>query len=381
MSTTIKPFTIDVPQQKLQDLRERLGRTVWPSTIAGQSYGGPDLAQMQELARQAATFDWPGKQAELNKLPNFVTEIDGQNIHFIHVKSGEPGAIPLLLIHGWPGSVVEFVDHIGPLTAPAKHGAPGAQAFDVVIPSLPGVGFSGPTKEAGWNNLRVVKAFIELMGRLGYPKFALQGGDAGAIIGPEIARMAPDKIIGIHLNAATIGFMPMGPVSDADAATFTPAEKQRLAVMQEFMQVKFGFNLLQSNQPQLVAYAISDSPVGLMAWMTQLMDPGEVGERFLTNFMIYWLTDTAASSIRLYFENAHDPGMWAPKANSGVPTAVSVFQDGDIAIRRYGEAANNIVRWTEYPHGGHYAAMTVPQDWLGDVRSFFRELRKEGGAR
>jgi len=375
--SNIKPFTIAVPQPKLDDLRDRLGRTIWPSTIDGQNYGGPELAQMQELTRRAGAFDWRKKEAELNELPNFTTEIDGQDIHFIHVKSKEAGAVPLLLIHGWPGSVVEFLDHIGPLTAPAKHGAAGAPAFHVVIPSLPGAGFSGRTKAAGWNNLRIGKAFIELMGRLGYDRFALQGGDAGAIIGPEIGRLAPEKVIAIHLNAATIGFMPMGPVSDADAATFTPAEKKRLAVMQEFMQVKFGFNLLQSNQPQLVAYAISDSPTGLMAWMTQLMDPQEVGERFLTNFMIYWLTDTAASSIRLYYENAHDPGAWAPKANSGVPTAVAVFQDGDIAIRRYGEAANNIVRWTEYPHGGHYAALTVPRDWLQDVRTFFSELRSK----
>jgi epoxide hydrolase len=372
--STIKPYTVAVPQPKLNDLRERLGRTIWPSTIEGQSYGGPELAQMRDLAQRVATFDWRKKEAELNELPNFITEIDGQDIHFIHVKSKAPGATPLLLIHGWPGSVVEFLDLIGPLTDPAKHGAKGAQAFDVVIPSLPGVGFSGPTKGAGWNNVRIGQAFIELMARLGYEKFALQGGDAGAIIGPEMGRIAPEKITGIHLNAATIGFMPMGPVSDAEVATFTPAEKKRLAVMQEFMQVKFGFNLLQSNQPQLVAYAISDSPVGLMSWMTQLMDPAEVGERFLTNFMIYWLTDTAASSIRLYYENAHDPAAWAPKANSGVPTAVAVFQDGDIAIRRYGEASNNIVRWTEYAHGGHYAAMTVPQDWLRDVRESFREL-------
>jgi len=368
---TIKPFTINVPQAKLDDLRERLAKTIWPSTIAGQSYGGPDVGQLQELARQTHAFDWRRKEAELNALPNFVTEIDGQNIHFIHVKSKHPGATPLLLIHGWPGSIVEFLDHIEPLTNPPQ----GAPAFDVVIPSLPGVGFSGATKEVGWNNLRIGRAFIELMDRLGYKKFAVQGGDAGAIIGPEIGRLAPDKLLGIHLNAATIGFMPMGPVSEEEAATLTPAEKQRLAVMQEFMRVKFGFNLLQSNQPQLVAYAISDSPVGLMAWMTQLMDPSEVGARFLTNFLIYWLTDTAASSIRLYYENAHDPGAWAPKTNSGVPTAVAVFQDGDIAIRRYGEAANNIVRWTEYAHGGHYAAMTVPQDWLADVRAFFGQLR------
>ena len=373
--STIKPFTIDVPQRKLDDLRERLGRTIWPSTIEGQNYGGPELARMKDLTERAATFDWRKTEAALNALPNFVTTIDGQSIHFIHVKSREPGAIPLLLIHGWPGSIVEFLDHIGPLTAPTQHGAAGAQAFDVVIPSLPGVGFSGPTRDAGWNNLRIGKAFIELMGRLGYQKFAVQGGDAGAIIGPEIGRMAPEKVIAIHLNAATIGFMPMGPVSDEDAATFTPAEKARLAMMQEFMQVKFGFNLLQSNQPQLVAYAIADSPAGLMAWMTQLMDPAEVGDRFLTNFLIYWLTDTAASGIRLYYENAHDPGAWAPKANSGVPTAIAVFQDGDIAIRRYGEASNNIVRWTEYPHGGHYAAMTVPQDWIGDVRESLRLLR------
>ena len=305
--STIKPFTIDVPQSKLDDLRERIGRTIWPSTIKGQSYGGPELAQIKELTQRAVTFDWRKKEAELNELPNFITTIDGQDIHFIHVKSKEPGAIPLLLIHGWPGSVVEFLDHIGPLTAPAKHGAAGAQAFDVVIPSLPGVGVFGSHQRRGLEQPAHRQGVHRADGAPRLRKFALQGGDAGAIIGPEIGRMAPEKIIGIHLNAATIGFMPMGPVSDADAATFTPAEKARLAMMQEFMQVKFGFNLLQSNQPQLVAYAISDSPVGLMAWMTQLMDPAEVGERFLTNFMIYWLTDTAASSIRLYYENAHDP--------------------------------------------------------------------------
>jgi pimeloyl-ACP methyl ester carboxylesterase len=245
-----------------------------------------------------------------------------------------------------------------------------------VIPSIPGFAFSGPTKEPGWNNIRIGRAFIELMDRLGYNKFAVQGGDAGAIIGPEMGRLAPERFIGLHLNAATLGFMPMGPVDEADLAQFTPAEKKRLEMMQEFLQVKFGFNLLQSNQPQLAAYALSDSPVGLMAWMTQLMDPAEVGERFIINFLVYWFTGTAASSIRMYYENAHDPGAWAPKANSGVPTAVAVFQDGDIAIRKYGEGANTIVRWTEYPHGGHYAALTVPEVWRNDLREFFRELRR-----
>ena len=376
MSTKIKPYKVSIPETQLDDLHERLKKTIWPAVIPGQNYGGPELANMKRLAQKALRFNWRKKEAELNKLPHFKTEIDGQAIHFIHVKSREADAMPLMLAHGWPGSIVEFLDLIEPLTDPVKHGGRAEDAFDVVIPSVPGFGFSGPTQESGWNNIRVGKAFIELMGRLGYDRFAVQGGDIGAILGPEMGRLAPEKFIGLHLNAATMGFIPMGPVDEADLAKFTPAEKKRLEMLQEFMQVKFGFNLLQSNQPQLAAYALADSPVGLMAWITQLMDPEEVGEeRFLTNFMIYWLTGTATSSIRIYYENAHDPGAWAPKANSGVPTAVAVFQDGDIAIRKYGEDANNIVRWTEYPHGGHYAVITAPEDWLKDVREFFRGLR------
>ena len=374
---SIKRFQIKISQAQLNDLYERIKKTNWPAVIPGQNYGGPELADMKSLAKKVLRFDWRKKEAELNKLPHFKTEIDGQTIHFIHVKSREANPTPLMLVHGWPGSFVEFLDHIEPLTDPVNHGGQPEDAFDVVVPSLPGFAFSGPTKEVGWNTIRIGKTLIELMDRLGYDKFAVQGGDAGAVIGPEMGRLAPEKFMGMHLNAATMGFFPMGPVDEADLATFTPAEKKRLEVLQEFMQVKFGFNLLQSNQPQLVAYAISDSPVGLMAWMTQLMDPGEVGERFLTNFMIYWLTGTAASSIRWYYENAHDPSAWAPKANSGVPTAVAVFQDGDIAIRRYGEESHNIVRWTEYPHGGHYAALTVPEVWRNDLREFFRELRGE----
>lgn len=372
----IKSFKIKISQEKVDDLHERIKKTIWPPEIPGQNFGGPELATMKDLARKVLRFDWRKKEAELNKLPHFKTEIDGQTIHFIHVKSKEANAMPILLMHGWPGSIVEFLEHIEPLTDPVRHGGSAEDAFDVVIPSLPGFAFSGPTKEVGWTNNRIGRAFIELMSRLGYDKFALQGGDAGAVIGPDMARLAPETFIGLHLNAATMGFIPMGPVDEAELATFTPAEKKRLEVLQEFLQVKFGFNLLQSNQPQLVGYALSDSPVGLMSWMTQLMDPAEIGaERFITNFMIYWLTGTGASCIRWYYEAAHDPGAWAPKVNSGVPTAVAVFQDGDIAIRRYGEEANNIVRWSEYPHGGHYAALTVPDVWLQDVREFFRGLR------
>lgn len=367
----IKPFKITVPEAQLKDLRERLKNSIWPSVIEGNNYGGPSLQFMKKMVTKTQDFDWRKKEAELNQLPHFVTEIDGQTIHFIHVRSNIQGATPLMLIHGWPGSIVEFLDMIEPLTNP-KGDHP---AFDVVIPSLPGFGFSGPTTDPGWTHERMGKALIELMGVLGYDKFAIQGGDAGAIIGPKMGRMAPDKIIALHLNAATMGFIPMGPVDEKDLATFTPAEKKRLEVLQEFMKVKFGFNLLQSNQPQLVGYAISDSPVGLMAWITQLMEVSDVGEeRFITNFMIYWFTGTAASSIRMYYEAMHDPAAFAPQKNSGVPTSVAVFQDGDIAIRRYGEDANNIVRWKEYPHGGHYAVMAAPEHWLSDVREFFASL-------
>jgi epoxide hydrolase len=371
----IEPFKISVPQAQVDDLHDRIRKTIWPSVIDGQTYGGPDIAQIRSLAQQVLELDWRKREAELNELPHFLTEINGERIHFIHVKSKIASAQPLLLIHGWPGSIVEFIDHIAALTDPVNHGGRPEDAFHVVIPSLPGFGFSGPTTKVGWTHSAMGLALIELMGRLGYSKFAIQGGDAGAIVGPEMGRLAPDKIIALYLNAATMGFIPMGPVDEKDLATFTPAELKRLETLQEFMKVKFGFNLLQSNQPQLVAYAISDSPVGLMSWITQLMDPNEVGERFVTNFMIYWFTNTAGSSIRMYYEAAHDPGAWAPKANSGVPTSVAVYQDGDIAIRRYGEAANHIVRWKEYPHGGHYAVMAVPDVWLNDLREAAREIR------
>jgi epoxide hydrolase len=366
----IIPFKINVDQSVLDDLRMRLEKTNWPNVIHGQNYGGPDLEEMKNLVSMFLKFDWRKEEAKLNELPQFTTEIEGQTMHFIHVKSKRQDAIPIMLIHGWPGSIVEFLDVIQPLTNPEK----GERAFDVVIPSLPGFGFSGPTKEPGWHHGRIAKALIELMSRLGYKKFGVQGGDAGAILGPEMARLAPEKFIGVHVNAATMGFMPMGPIDDAVSAKFTDAEKERVARMQEFMQVKFGFNLLQCNQPQLVAYAISDSPAGQMAWITQLFSPGGMEDKFFTNFVIYWATGTISSSIRMYYEEAHNPAAWAPKTNSGVPTGVAIFQDEDIALRHFAEKSNTIVRWKEYPRGGHYAVMKAADVWLKDVKEFFGDL-------
>jgi pimeloyl-ACP methyl ester carboxylesterase len=332
------------------------------------------------LERLRGGFDWRKAEAAINQHPQFTTEIDGQTIHFIHVKSKEKNATPLLLIHGWPGSIVEFLGVIGPLTDPVAHGGKASDAYDVVIPSLPGFGFSGPTKAAGWNNVRIAGAFIELMDRLGYERYGVQGGDAGAIIGPEIGRLAPQKVIGIHLNAATMGFIPFGPIAEDELATFTDSEKVRLQRMQRFMAEHFGFNALQSTRPQALAYGVSDSPIGLLAWISELFTsfgdrPEAVdADAFLTNVLIYWFTGTAASSMRLYYENAHDPMAWAPKANSGVPTGVAVFGFDEVPIRRVGEQSNTIVRWTEYDKGGHYAVLEVPEIWVGDVRAFFAGL-------
>lgn len=379
---TITPFKIDVSAAQLQDLKDRLARTVMPSEVDGSWSAGPTNAYVKgAIDRLLNGYDWRATEAAINKLPQFTTEIDGQNVHFIHVKSAEKNATPLLLIHGWPGSIVEFLDVIGPLTDPVAHGGKAEDAFDVVMPSLPGFGFSGPTREAGWNNVRIGKAFIELMDRLGYQRFGVQGGDAGAIIGPEIGRLAPERVIGVHLNAATMGFIPFGPVSPEEIATFTESEKVRLQRVQRFMAEHFGFNVMQSSRPQSLAYGISDSPAGLLAWISELFTSfgdrvdAVPMDRFLTNFMIYWFTGTAASSIRLYYENAHDPEAWSPKANSGVPTGVAVFGFDEVPIRRYGESSNTIVRWNEFDVGGHYAVLEVPDVWVGDVRGFFGDIR------
>lgn len=372
--TDITPFEIAIPESKLADLRQRLANTNFANEIVGGgwSYGptGEFVGRMVE--RLLNGFDWRKQEAAINRHPQFMTEIDGQTIHFLHVKSSQPEATPLLLLHGWPGSFVEFLDAIAPLTA---------AGFDLVIPSLPGFGFSGPTRDAGWNDGRIANALLELMTRLDYERFGVQGGDAGAVIAPTIARAAPERVIGVHVNAATMGFIPMGPIEPSEIATFSDAEKTRLQRLQQFMAERFGFNALQSSRPQTVAYGITDSPAGLIAWLGDMFagfgdSPDAVEQdKFLTNVLIYWFTGTAASSIRLYYENAHDPEAWSPKPNSGVPTGVAIFGRDEVAIRRYGETCNTIVRWTELDTGGHFAAMEVPEVWAREVAAFFSNLK------
>ena len=380
----IRPFRINIPQEDLDNLQDRLGRTRWPDELpgVGWSYGVP-LGYLKGLAEHwRTTYDWREHEARLNEYPQFTTTIDGQNIHFLHVRSPEPDALPLVLTHGWPGSVVEFLDVIGPLADPRTHGGEAADAFHLVIPSIPGFGFSGRTRETGWTEQRIAAAFAELMRRLGYEHYGAQGGDLGAGVSPDLGRVDSDHVVGVHVNAATVGFMPFPPLDDAELSQLTDSERGRVQRISEFMTEGFGYAQIQSTRPQTLAYGLTDSPVGQLAWIVdkikewtnpsdELPEEAIDRDRMLTNVMIYWLTGTAGSSARIYFEGAHS-GHWPQP--SGVPTGVAVFAE-DIAIRRYAEQSNTIVHWSEFDRGGHFAAMEAPDLLTDDVRDFFRPLR------
>ncbi len=381
----IQPFRIEIPQSDLDDLRERLARTRWPDALpgVGWSYGVP-LDYLKELAAYWRDgYDWRAWEAKLNELPQYVTEIDGQSIHFLHVRSPESDALPLILTHGWPGSVVEFLDVIGPLSDPRTHGGDPAEAFHLVIPSLPGFGFSGPTHETGWNVDRIARAWAALMQRLGYDRYGAQGGDMGALVSPALGRVDAAHVAGVHVNAATVGFIPFGPVAPEELATFTDVEKGCLERLQRFLSDGNGYFQIQATRPQTLAYALADSPVGQLAWIVEkfkewthssaaLPEDAISRDHMLTNVMLYWLTDTAGSAAWLYYENMH-AGSWG-QPPSATPTGVAVFAE-DIAIRRYGKQGNNIVHWSEFDRGGHFAALEAPDLLVGDIRAFFRALR------
>jgi pimeloyl-ACP methyl ester carboxylesterase len=377
----IRPFRIDVPQADLDELRERLGKTRWPAQIPGVGWSrGVPVDYLKELAEYwRDAYDWRAHEKVLNDFPQFTTEIDGQNIHFLHVRSAEPDAMPLLLAHGWPGSIAEFLKVIGPLTDPRAHGGDAADAFHVVIPSLPGFGFSGPTTEPGWHSGRMAAAFAELMRRLGYQRYGAQGGDFGAFVAPDLGRVDAERLIGIHVNAATVGFIPFGEVDESE---LTELERARLARMHDFLNDGNGYFQIQSTRPHTIGFGLTDSPAGQLAWIVEkfkewthpagdLPEASVDRDQLLTNVMLYWLTGTAGSAAQLYYESVHSQNWPTP---SGVPTGVAVFAD-DIAIRRFAEQTNNIVHWTDFETGGHFAAMETPDLLVGDVREFFRKVR------
>ena len=390
----VRPFRVDVPQADLDDLHDRLARTRWPDELpgAGWDYGIP-LGYVKELAEYwRTTYDWRRHEAELNRYPQFTTTIDGANLHFLHVRSPEPGALPLMVTHGWPGSVAEFLDVIGPLSDPRAHGGDPADAFHLVVPSLPGYGFSGPTRDRGWDVRRMARALAELMRRLGYDRYGLAGGDWGAIISREHGRLAADRVVGVHLTMLSSA-VPVGPPDEEELARLPEAERQRMRTSAErranVMQNEMGYGMIQSTRPQTLAYALTDSPAGQLAWIMEKFkvwtDSSELPEdaidrdRLLTNVAIYWLTATAGSSARLYYEyvNGLRQGWGAPEEPSSTPTGLAVFpHEISLPVRHLAERGNNIVQWSEFDRGGHFAAMEEPDLLVADVRKLFARLRQ-----
>jgi pimeloyl-ACP methyl ester carboxylesterase len=378
----MKSYRIEIPQADLDDLGERLARVRWPEAIDGAGWErGVPVGYLKDLVEYWRTgYDWREQEAQLNKYPQFLTEIDGADVHFLHVRSAEPDATPLLLIHGWPGSVVEFLDVIGPLTDPRAHGGDPARAFHLVIPSLPGYGLSGPLRETGWTDGRVARALTTLMAELGYDRYGVQGGDIGAFIGPEMGRVAPDHVVGVHVNS-----LVTFPTGDPDElAGLTEAERERLALMKRWQDDQSGYLQLQGTRPTTVSYGLTDSPVGQLAWIvekfkdwtdpaSELPEDAVDRDRLLTNVMLYWLTGTALSTANSYYERFHDASMWAPREPSTVPTGVAVFAV-DISIRRFAEKTQKIVHWSEFDRGGHFAALEAPDLLVEDIRTFFGVL-------
>jgi microsomal epoxide hydrolase len=380
--TEIRPFRIDVAEADLDELRRRLASTRWPDQLpgVGWDYGIP-LEYVKELAEYWRTaYDWRAHEKQLNEFPQFTTTIDNQNIHFLHVRSPEPDALPLIITHGWPGSIVEFMRVIGPLTNPAAHGGDPADAFHLVVPSIPGYGFSGPTRETGWNVGRIARAWDELMSRLGYRRYGAQGGDWGSSISRELGRIAGDHIIGVHLNMLTTP----APKDPEELAALTDAERERVQALERFRATGSGYGAIQSTRPQTLAYGLTDSPAGQLAWIVEkfgewtdgdLPDEAVDRDQLLTNVMLYWLTATAGSSARLYYEAART-GAWGPPKPSTAPTGVAVFpREIAPSVRRLAELSNNIVHWSEFDRGGHFAAMEEPDLLVGDIREFFRRFR------
>jgi microsomal epoxide hydrolase len=385
VSDAIQRMRIEVPEEVLEDLRRRLSAARFPDQIPGSGWDyGTDLAYLRELvAYWRDKYDWREHERRLNAFEHFTTAIDGQKVHFIHARSKHANALPLVITHGWPGSVYEFHKIIGPLTDPAAHGGNAADAFHVVCPSIPGYGFSGPTHEPGWDVGRVATTIARLMARLGYARYGAQGGDWGAIVTTYLGVQDPQHVAGIHLNMVVAG-PPAGAANPMEGVA--PDEMEGLAAMGEFQKKETGYQQIQGTKPQTLGYALNDSPTGLAAWIVEKFRTwsdcgGDVERRFskddlLTNIMIYWVTETINSSVRLYCETMR-VGRFAPAGQKVmVPTGCAIFpKELFRPPRRWAEAQYNVVQWTRFASGGHFAALEEPAALVEDVRSFFRKVR------
>jgi len=381
MSELITPFRIDIPEADLEDLRLRLRLTRWPEpeTVDDWSQGVP-LTYVRELCDYwLEHYDWRACETSLNRFPQFRTEIDGVDIHFLHVNSPEPDAVPLVMTHGWPGSVVEFRKVIGPLTDPVAHGGEADDAFHLVCPSLPGYGFSGKPARPGWGVAHIADAWDELMTRLGYARYGAQGGDWGSGVTAALGIRHPDHVSGIHLNMVTVRADP------AAMDDLTEREKAAIAAFQHYWDVDSGYSKEQSTRPQTVGYGLVDSPAGLCAWILEKFwswtdcdgDPANALTRdeMLDNIMLYWLPGTGASSARLYWES-FGKGL-AGAGTVGVPVGCSVFPKEIFRpSRRWAEKGYPDLRyWGEPPRGGHFAAFEQPELFVQEVRAAFRSFR------
>jgi epoxide hydrolase len=392
----MRPFKIDIPQSQLDDLKQRLAATRWPDEMPGVGWSrGASLGYIQELAEYwRTTYDWRAAEARLNQFTQFLTEIDGVQVHFLHVRSPEPDAMPVILTHGWPSSVVEFIDVIGPLTDPVAHGGNASDAFHVVVPSLPGYAFSGPTGQLGWDTERVAQAWKTLMGSLGYDHYLVQGGDWGMPISLRLGLADPAHVAGVHLNMLAT-FPPANPADQAAMgalmAELSPADVGRAQFAGYFAQDGAGWLKIQCTRPQTIAYGLTDSPVGQLAWIVEKFkewtdstdSPEDAVSRdhLLTNVMLYWLTATAGSSAQLYYESEHLDAdffrCWGGPWPLAMPVGVASFpHDAVRAIRPWAEKIlPTLTHWTEFDKGGHFAALEQPELFVGDVRTFAQSLR------
>lgn len=387
---SVHPFTVNVPQTALDDLRERLARTNWPDQLPGSGWSrGVPVSYLKELAAYwREGYDWRKYEAQLNAFPQFTTEIDGQTIHFLHVRSPEPGALPLILLHGYPSSVVEFLNVIGPLADPRAHGGDPAQAFHVVVPSLPGFGFSMPVRQPGWDLTRTSHAMIELMSRLGYDRYVAHGADIGAGIAGMIGSYDAAHLIGMHIATDPTGLALLGPpIDDPDAdPSLTEGEKARMRGLRELQAEGKGYLQIQSTKPQTLAYALADSPVGQLAWIVEKFEawtnveaalPDEAVDRelLLTNVSLYWFTRTGATAANFIYEASHSTAPWA--ADSSAPTGFAAFNIKHVekAMRYMVDPENQIAHWSDFAEGGHFAAMEAPDLLVKDMIQFFRQFR------
>jgi len=374
----ITPFTLSIPEHDLIDLRDRLANTRYTTEVPGADpVYGASLTQVRAMAEYwRHEFDWRSVEARLAAFPQFMTTIDGQPVHFLHIRSAEPSAFPIVLTHGWPGSFAEFADMIGPLVDPVAYGGRAEDAFHVVVPSFPGYTFSAPVTESGWGSARVAAAWDTLMKRLGYERYGAHGGDGGSLVGRELGILAPEGLVGTHV--LQLFSFPSGDPTEFEK--LGPKDFEALEILKDFGEIS-AFATLQSTRPQTLAHALADSPVGQLAW-NELMATFDrptalTRDQILTHVSLYWFTNTAGSSARQYKEDARfNAGDGIAARVNHTPTGVSVFKNDFHSIRAFAERDNDqIVFWKEHEVGGHFAAMEVPGVLVADLREFFGPLR------